>query len=144
MLFAARQAKQRPLTDPLIVHVPDTASALAVVDFEVPGGGGEKARRLLNLLGEKLWPGEVVTIAAGRAEHGATRVNIFRGTAAAPPCQSCVYSEEPTYSDDIVLVFVEGIPQRIKSPPSCSSRVRPCNMLFVPCASYRFSAITKP
>lgn len=51
------QAKQRPLTDPLIVHVPDTASALAVVDFEGEGGGGDRARRLLALLGEKLWPG---------------------------------------------------------------------------------------
>eukprot|EP00903_Cladosiphon_okamuranus_P008573 g8224.t1 len=56
------QAKQRPLTDPLIVHVPDTDSALAVVDFEVQGGGGEKARRLLQLLGEKLWPGPLTLI----------------------------------------------------------------------------------
>ncbi|CAM9606318.1 unnamed protein product [Scytosiphon promiscuus] len=56
------QAKQRPLTDPLIVHVPDTASALAVVDFEGEGGGGAKARRLLDLLGEKLWPGPLTLI----------------------------------------------------------------------------------
>ncbi|CAM9543749.1 unnamed protein product, partial [Sphacelaria rigidula] len=52
------EAKQRPLTDPLIVHVPDTASALAFLDFDGEGGGGDKARRLLALLGEKLWPGE--------------------------------------------------------------------------------------
>ncbi|CAM9334401.1 unnamed protein product [Ectocarpus sp. 4 AP-2014] len=57
------QAKQRPLTDPLIVHVPDTAGALAVVDFEVEGSGGQKARRLLDLLGEKLWPGPLTLIA---------------------------------------------------------------------------------
>lgn len=44
------------------MHVPDTASALAVVDFEVQGGGGAKARRLLDLLGEKLWPGESLNI----------------------------------------------------------------------------------
>ncbi|CAM9163862.1 unnamed protein product, partial [Hapterophycus canaliculatus] len=56
------QAKKRPLTDPLIVHVPDTASALAVVDFEGEGGGGAKARRLLDLLGEKLWPGPLTLI----------------------------------------------------------------------------------
>ncbi|CAM9232071.1 unnamed protein product, partial [Pylaiella littoralis] len=56
------QAKQRPLTDPLIVHVPDTASALAMVDFEAEGGGGQKARRLLDLLGEKLWPGPLTLI----------------------------------------------------------------------------------
>lgn len=58
-IFAARQAKQRPLTDPLIVHVPNAASALALLDFETEGGGGRKARRLLDLLGEKLWPGEL-------------------------------------------------------------------------------------
>ncbi|CAM9307161.1 unnamed protein product [Ectocarpus sp. 12 AP-2014] len=57
------EAKQRPLTDPLIVHVPDTAGALAVVDFEVEGSGGQKARRLLDLLGEKLWPGPLTLIA---------------------------------------------------------------------------------
>eukprot|EP00904_Undaria_pinnatifida_P012700 jgi/Undpi1/8560/HiC_scaffold_25.g11025.m1 len=56
------KAKQRPLTDPLIVHVPDTASALAVVDFEGEGGGGDKARRLMALLGEKLWPGPLTLI----------------------------------------------------------------------------------
>jgi len=67
LAVSARQAKQRPLTDPLIVHVPDTASALAVVDFEVEGGGGQKARRLLDLLGEKLWPGKVVHVGLGRA-----------------------------------------------------------------------------
>lgn len=67
---AAWQAKQRPLTDPLIVHVPDTASALAMVDFEIEGGGGLKARRLLDLLGEKLWPGELWTIGGrGREER---------------------------------------------------------------------------
>lgn len=54
------QAKRRPLTDPLIVHVPDSASALAFLDFDGVGGGGDKARRLLALLGEKLWPGESV------------------------------------------------------------------------------------
>lgn len=67
LVVSARQAKQRPLTDPLIVHVPDTASALAVVDFEVEGGGGQKARRLLDLLGEKLWPGELVHVGFERA-----------------------------------------------------------------------------
>lgn len=66
ILFASavRQAKQRPLTDPLIVHVPDTAGALAVVDFGGEGGGGAKARRLLDLLGEKLWPGELLPVGA--------------------------------------------------------------------------------
>lgn len=78
-LFAARQAKQRPLTDPLIVHVPDTASALAVVDFEVQGGGGEKARRLLDLLGAKLWPGEGGKRWQGGA--GATSVKVVLETA---------------------------------------------------------------
>lgn len=64
---ARRQAKQRPLTDPLIVHVPDTISALAVVDFEGEGGGGAKARRLLDLLGEKLWPGELLLVGGNGA-----------------------------------------------------------------------------
>ncbi len=67
LVVSARQAKQRPLTDPLIVHVPDTASALAVVDFEVEGGGGQKARRLLDLLGEKLWPGKLMRVGLERA-----------------------------------------------------------------------------
>lgn len=53
------------MTDPLIVHVPDTASALAVVDFEGEGGGGDKARRLMALLGEKLWPGEKTGVGWG-------------------------------------------------------------------------------
>lgn len=47
------------------MHVPDTAGALAVVDFEVEGGGGQKARRLLDLLGEKLWPGELLRVREG-------------------------------------------------------------------------------
>lgn len=55
------QAKRRPLTDPLIVHVPSLASALAVVDFEGDGGGGDKARRLFTLLTSNLWPGQFRT-----------------------------------------------------------------------------------
>lgn len=47
------------------MHVPDTAGALDVVDFEVEGGGGKKARRLLDLLGEKLWPGELLHVREG-------------------------------------------------------------------------------
>lgn len=36
-----------------------------MVDFEVEGGGGKKARRLLDLLGEKLWPGELWNVGGG-------------------------------------------------------------------------------
>lgn len=61
------------MTDPLIVHVPDTASALAMVDVEAEGGGGQKARRLLDLLGEKLWPGELPN---ERWQEGARRARV--------------------------------------------------------------------
>lgn len=40
------------------MHIPDTVSALAFLDFNGDGGGGDRACRLLNLLGEKHWPGE--------------------------------------------------------------------------------------
>lgn len=65
LIFLRIQAKQRPLTDPLIVHVPDTTSALAIVNVEDEDSGGKKARRLLDLLGEKLWPGELKILVVG-------------------------------------------------------------------------------
>ncbi|CAM9315714.1 unnamed protein product [Discosporangium mesarthrocarpum] len=56
------KAKQRPLTDPLIVHVPDVSSAMAVLDFQSESSGGEEARRLFAHLGKKLWPGPLTLI----------------------------------------------------------------------------------
>ncbi|CAM9472108.1 unnamed protein product, partial [Choristocarpus tenellus] len=56
------KAKRRPLTDPLIVHVPDAASAMSVLDFEGEEGGGEEARLLFAHLGSKLWPGPLTLI----------------------------------------------------------------------------------
>ena len=55
------RAKGRPLTDPVIVHVPDTAKALELLDLDAA------ARTVFVALAERFWPGPLTIIAKARA-----------------------------------------------------------------------------
>jgi L-threonylcarbamoyladenylate synthase len=55
------EAKGRPLTDPLIVHVPDLTSALQLISTDAD------TESLFKLLGTQFWPGPLTIIA--RASH---------------------------------------------------------------------------
>lgn len=50
------QAKGRPLTDPLIVHVPDMTSALQLISTD------SKTESVFRLLGNQFWPGPLTII----------------------------------------------------------------------------------
>lgn len=54
-------AKGRPLTDPLIVHVPDVAAGLELVELD-----GE-ARRAFEALAARFWPGPLTLVARAAA-----------------------------------------------------------------------------
>ena len=57
------EAKMRPLTDPLIVHVPTVDEAFKLVDFSPErGGGGDDARRLFAHLADTFWPGPLASV----------------------------------------------------------------------------------
>ena len=50
------EAKGRPLTDPLIVHVPDTAAALSCVALDASGSA------VFDSLGKLFWPGGLTLV----------------------------------------------------------------------------------
>ncbi|KAF0697649.1 Aste57867_11669 [Aphanomyces stellatus] len=56
-LLSIFQAKGRPLTDPLIVHVPTVADALALVQLDAKG------TRMFETLADAFWPGPLTLIA---------------------------------------------------------------------------------
>jgi L-threonylcarbamoyladenylate synthase len=55
------EAKGRPLTDPLIVHVPDMASALRLISTD------SKTESVFQLLGNQFWPGPLTIIVRAAA-----------------------------------------------------------------------------
>lgn len=89
------------------MHVPDTAGALAVLDFEVEGGGGQKARRLLDLLGEKLWPGELLHAREGRA-GGKNEFAARLGTDGAAMPRLCIWCQIINTPEIFIFVVVSN------------------------------------
>jgi hypothetical protein len=55
-------AKGRPLTDPLIVHVPTMDKALELLELHA-----EEEKRVVGLLGERFWPGPLTIITKAAA-----------------------------------------------------------------------------
>ena len=51
-------AKERPLTDPLIVHVPDSKTALELLEFS-----NEEEREVFCTLADNFWPGPLTIVA---------------------------------------------------------------------------------
>ena len=54
------EAKGRPLTDPLIVHVHSIDQALGLIDHEHVNS--EKIMKIFSLLAQKFWPGPLTSI----------------------------------------------------------------------------------
>jgi tRNA threonylcarbamoyl adenosine modification protein (Sua5/YciO/YrdC/YwlC family) len=61
-------AKKRPLTDPLIVHIPSLADALPLVDFGTPGSERhDEAKGIFEHLAATFWPGPLTIVAKAAA-----------------------------------------------------------------------------
>lgn len=57
-------AKGRPLTDPLIVHIVDIASALVLLEMgSISDGSKSEERLVFEILGKTFWPGPLTIIA---------------------------------------------------------------------------------
>lgn len=57
------EAKGRPLTDPLIVHVTDKESAKELIDFDVNTIGMDEEKIVFDALSDNFWPGPLTIIA---------------------------------------------------------------------------------
>jgi len=63
-VLAIFEAKRRPLSDPLIVHVLDTVAALKCVDL----AGSERAEEVFATLTQKFWPGPLTLVCPARPD----------------------------------------------------------------------------
>ncbi|GMI42622.1 hypothetical protein TrCOL_g4588 [Triparma columacea] len=72
--------KGRPMTDPLIIHIPDAASALKCVEFAEGAAGEEisEGRAVFERLTEVFWPG-ALTIVAKAKKHIPLKVSAGTG-----------------------------------------------------------------
>jgi len=57
------EAKGRPLTDPLIVHITDKESAKLLIDLDVNTTGIGEERKIFDALSDNFWPGPLTIIA---------------------------------------------------------------------------------
>ena len=74
------KVKGRPLTDPLIIHVPSSAAALDCLDFP-PSASSNKppeGRAMFDRLSEVFWPG-ALTIVAKAKPHIPLKVSANTG-----------------------------------------------------------------
>ena len=62
------EAKERPLTDPLIVHVNECEAALKLWNASANGSDGEIEQEALNALTKEFWPGPLTIVAKASPE----------------------------------------------------------------------------